>query len=89
MNKRIAELASQAYGVCKKINDEGQEVVLTDEWNQKFAELIIQECDKVQSELLAIAILDKWDDELCADNIKRTARYLQSNSFAKHFRVKE
>lgn len=47
MNERIKQLASQAYGLCKKINDEGQEVVLTDEWNQKFAELIVRECVQV------------------------------------------
>jgi len=44
MNNNIIELASQAYVLCKKIDDEGKEVVLTDQWHEKFAELIVQKC---------------------------------------------
>ena len=83
MNDRIKDLAQ----TVNRIRDLYNIGPVHRDAVEQFAELIVRECDKVQSELLAIAILDNWGDELCADNIKRTARYLQSNSFAKYFGV--
>lgn len=71
MNERIKELASQAYGLCKKINDEGQEVVLTDEWNQKFAELIVLECAAYLNG--AAEVYDQKDQ----DTVDRAARHIK------------
>lgn len=43
-NYRLTELAADAYGLCKQINDEGRNVVLTDEWMKRYGELIVREC---------------------------------------------
>ena len=43
-NRRISELQNEAYSLCRVINDEGKNVVLTDEWYRKFAELLIKDC---------------------------------------------
>lgn len=71
MNERIAELAAQAYGLCKTIDDEGQHVVLTDQWNEKFADLILKEvltlCKDKISEFDEYA--EAGDDEFIARSL--------------------
>ena len=45
MNERIRELQSKSYLMCKQIvDDDGHVVVTPDQWFDKFAELIVQEC---------------------------------------------
>lgn len=46
-NYRLTELSSEAYGLCKQINDEGRNVVLTDEWMKRYGELIVRECARI------------------------------------------
>ena len=45
MNKRIRELQSKSYLMCKQIvDDDGHVVVTPDRWFDTFAELLIKEC---------------------------------------------
>lgn len=45
MNKLLLELSAQAYRECKKIvDDDGKEVVLTDQWLKKYGELVVKKC---------------------------------------------
>lgn len=47
MNERIRELQSKSYLMCKQIvDDDGHVVVTPDQWFDKFAELIVEECIK-------------------------------------------
>lgn len=51
MNQKIKELAAQAYSESRELFDGAHPVVNTDKWNQKFAELIINECCGIFLEL--------------------------------------
>jgi hypothetical protein len=43
MNERIRKLESQAWGQVKRTNG----LVRTEDFNEKFAELIVRECAKI------------------------------------------
>ena len=66
-NYRLTELASEAYGLCKQINDEGRNVVLTDEWNKHYGELIVRECvTKMAQEIMN----NSWIDDAVKNTYK-------------------
>jgi hypothetical protein len=44
MNRRIKELQSQAYPLCRNYENN---VIRTDDFIEKFAELIVKECEEI------------------------------------------
>jgi len=88
MNERMKELLSQA-GIH-------YEVLPKDTIYEKFAELIVRECDRLnrkQSLELAgvVADVEQADgfDSVCLDTIKRVESYLADSTLKKHFGVEE
>ena len=88
MNKRIDELFKQAYGFpidkLATINLE------------KFAELIVRECARLNLELsyeLAGVIVDTEEgigfDSVCLNTVKQVHNSLASNQLIEHFGVEE
>jgi hypothetical protein len=88
MNKRIDELFKQAYGFpidkLATINLE------------KFAELIVKECARLNLELsyeLAGVIVDTEEgigfDSVCLNTVKQVHNSLASNQLIEHFGVEE
>jgi hypothetical protein len=41
---KFQELQAKAFELCKKHEDEGKSVVMTDEWLRIYSELIVKEC---------------------------------------------
>lgn len=74
MNKRIVELREQAFGECKRYDDDcGDNLVKTNEVFDKFAELFVKECQVALSPMLR-------------DMISRGQAY---NLIKEHFGVEE
>ena len=91
MNERIRELAEQAGSTHKQ--NLGVYQFYTNEL-QKFAELIVKECDRLnqtQSFELAGVVADvkQFDgfDGVCLDTVKRVKSYLADGTLTKHFGV--
>jgi hypothetical protein len=91
MNERIRLLALQAGSTHKQ--NLGVYQFYTDEL-EKFAELIVRECDRLnlkQSfELSGVAADAEHKngpgfDSTCLDTVKRVEQYLYDNTFAQHF----
>ena len=63
MNERIKELATQAREYTEKYNSERGNKLVAEEWtevyNQKFAELIVKEYEKLLPEICPWADADK------------------------------
>ena len=83
MNPTLAQLAQQA-GIT--VNAE----------SEKFAELIVQECDRLnqtQSFELAGVVADieqgNGFDSVCLATVKRVENYLADSTLKQHFGVKE
>jgi len=108
MNKRIIQLSKQAGDYVNevytppvrsktpgKIWEDGH-VDWHTQFNQKFAELIVKECAKLNKkqyyELLGvIADTEENDgfDDICLDTVKRVAEYLGSDALIDHFGKKQ
>ena len=73
MNKRIRELNAQAYEACKKYED--GKLVLTDEWIEKFAQAIVQECVDILSDYSGKVI---WNDHGTQD-LKHPIQAIKEN----------
>ena len=89
MNERIKQLADQA-GFFVGENS------LSTARVEKFAELIVKECAKLnkkQSYELTGVIVDTEEgdgfDHICLDTVKRVKSYLASNTLMKYFGVEE
>ena len=76
MNQRIKELAEQAYDDL--VNQTGNIVVFDEDFQQRFAELIVQEC--------AITVIDRCEMRN-ADDVRR-AEY-HAKRIKQHFGVEE
>ena len=76
MNERIKELAEQAYDDL--VNQTGNIVVFDEDFQQRFAELIIQEC--------AITVIDRCEMRN-ADDVRR-AEY-HAKRIKQHFGVEQ
>jgi hypothetical protein len=94
MNQRIQQLAEQAKASIPT------DTLGVEQWiaayNQKFAELIVRECDRLnrtQSFELAgvVADVEQGDgfDGICLDTVKRVESYLSCGTLKKHFGVEE
>jgi len=86
MNERIKQLALQAGG--SHYPDVGGQTLET------FAELLIQECDRLnrsQSLELAGVVIDTEHgdgfDDICLDTVKRVESWLANDSIKKHFGI--
>ena len=86
MNERIKQLALAAGG--SHYPDVGGRTL------EKFAELLIQECDRLnraQSRELTGVVVDTEQgggfDNVCLDTVKRVESYLANDSIKKHFGV--
>ena len=93
MNERIRELAEQAGSTHKQ--NLGVYQFYTDEL-EKFAELIVQECARLNLELsyeLAGVIVDTEEgigfDSVCLNTVKQVHNSLASNQLTEHFGVEE
>ena len=103
MNERIRELALEArlgpalllhhWGKVDALTDSEQEAL---EQIEKFAELIVRECAKLnkkQSYELSgvIADTEKFGgfDLVCLDTVKRVEQYLASDTLINHFNKKD
>ena len=92
MHERIKELAEQAGSTHKQNLGVYQFYVHE---LQKFAELIIQDCEKLnrsQSYELS-GVIDDIEggtefDSICLNTVKRVQQYLAENTLTKHFGVK-
>ena len=87
MNEHIKQLALQAGG--------SHYPTVGGRTLEKFAELLIQECDRLnraQSRELTGVVVDTEQgggfDNVCLDTVKRVERYLANDSIKKHFGVK-
>ena len=76
MNERIKELAEQAYDDL--VNQTGNIVVFDEDFQQRFAELIVREC--------AITVIDRCEMRN-ADDVRR-AEY-HAKRIKQHFGVEE
>ena len=88
MNERIRELAEQANLKLDELPDDTFIPL------EKFAELIVWECDRLnrkQSLELAgvVADVEQGDgfDSVCLDTVKRVESYLADGTLKKHFGV--
>ena len=82
MNERIRELQSKSYLMCKQIvDDDGHVVVTTDQWIDKFAELLVRECISVMKSTVDESI----DFERKLDE---TSSWIESD-IKRHFGVEE
>ena len=89
MNERIKQLAEQAYEDV--IKNTPSFLVTKELYEQKFAELIVKECDRLNRKqslelegVIADVEQDSFDD-VCLDTVKQVANYLACNSLKKHF----
>ena len=95
MNKRIYELFEQALKEFKQEHEYATYIV-PDPIKEKFAELIVRECAKLnrtQSYELSGVVVDTEDghgfDSVCLNTVKRVEQYLAGNDLLKHFGVEE
>ena len=95
MNKRIYELFEQALKEFKQEHEYATYIV-PDPIKEKFAELIVGECAKLnrtQSYELSGVVVDTEDghgfDDVCLNTVKRVEQYLAGNDLLKHFGVEE
>ncbi len=108
MNKRIRELALEAGDYVNevytppvrsktpgKIWEDGH-VDWHTQFNEKFAELIVAECAKLNKkqsyELLGVIVDTEENDgfdDICLETVKRVAQYLASNALIDHFGEKQ
>jgi hypothetical protein len=86
MNEQIKQLALQAGG--------SHYPTVGGRTLEKFAELLIQECDRLnraQSRELTGVVVDTEQgggfDNVCLDTVKRVESYLANDSIKKHFGV--
>lgn len=86
MNERITQLALAAGG--SHYPDVGGRTL------EKFAELLIRECDRLNQaqsyELSGVVIdIEQGDgfDPVCLSTVKRVESYLANNSIKKHFGI--
>ena len=93
MNSQIDDLYRQAR--LDAGHEKGFEATVQDVY-QRFAQLIVLECDRVnrrQSFELSGVITDSEHgsgfDSVCLDTVKRVEQYLAGNAFAQHFGVAE
>jgi hypothetical protein len=93
MNLQIDDLYRQAR--LDAGYDKGFEATVQDVY-QKFARLIVRECDRLnrrQSFELSGVITDTEHgsgfDSVCLDTVKQVEQYLANNAFAQHFGVEE
>ena len=95
MNERIKELWTQAEQ--RQVDDNGGVWVKTIfETRDKFAELIVKECDQLNQkqsfELTGVVVdVEQGDgfDSVCLDTVKRVESYLADSTLKKHFGVEE
>ena len=94
MNERIRELAEQA--AKEKFGGVFGEMKLTMIFAEKFAELIVRECARLNLELsyeLAGVIVDTEEgigfDSVCLNTVKQVHNSLASNQLTEHFGVEE
>ena len=92
MNERIKLLAEQATRNVESANSYHSTVFDM----EKFAELIVQECAKLnrtQSYELSGVVVDTEDghgfDDVCLTTVKRVEQYLAGDDLLKHFGVEE
>ena len=93
MNSQIDDLYRQAR--LDAGHEKGFEATVQDVY-QRFARLIVRECDRLnrrQSFELSGVITDTEHgsgfDSVCLDTVKRVEQYLAGNAFAQHFGVAE
>ena len=93
MNDNIQKLYENASLVDSPT---GTRYSLPDEFVEKFAELIVRECAKLnrtQSYELSGVVVDTEDghgfDSVCLNTVKRVEQYLAGNDLLKHFGVEE
>jgi len=93
MNKRIKMLIEQATTRIDPIAHDG---VCWDFDKEKFAELIVRECAKLNKkqyyELLGVIVDTEENDgfdDTCLDTVKRVAEYLGSDALIDHFGEKQ
>ena len=91
---RIQELAEQAKNSIPKDSLGVSEWIAA--YNQKFAELIVRECARLNLELsyeLAGVIVDTEEgigfDSVCLNTVKQVHNSLASNQLTEHFGVEE
>lgn len=91
MNSRIKQLAEQATTVIEATEHSGEGWIFNKE---KFAKLIIAECDRLnrtQSLELAGVVADVEQgngfDSVCLDTVKLVESYLADSTLKKHFGV--
>ena len=99
MNKRIRQLALDVGIGFTLWDDSGREMIdnyTPEEYLEKFAELIVKECAKLnrtQSYELSGVVVDTEDghgfDSVCLNTVKRVEQYLAGNDLLKHFGVEE
>ena len=108
MNKRIEELIVQAGDYVNETYTGPVPATFTgnpewhkkfDKWTQfseKFAELIVRECDRLNRkqsfELTGVVVdVEQGDgfDSVCLDTVKRVESYLADSTLKKHFGVEE
>ena len=94
MNERIEELAEQA----SHQSPDGYPVTIpySKDFAEKFAELIVRECAKLNKkqyyELLGVIVDTEENDgfdDTCLDTVKRVAEYLGSDALIDHFGEKQ
>ena len=91
MNERIKELATEV-GISVDYLTNTKQIVLI----EKFAELIVRECDQLNQkqsfELTGVVVdVEQGDgfDSVCLDTVKRVESYLADSTLKKHFGVEE
>ena len=91
MNKRIRELMAEV-GMSVDYLTNTKQIVLI----EKFAELIVRECDQLNQkqsfELTGVVVdVEQGDgfDSVCLDTVKRVESYLADSTLKKHFGVEE
>lgn len=90
MNDRIKELSKEALDEMYAKGDGDRESDLNI-YTQKFAELIINECEQLnrnQSYELSGVIIDTENigfDDICLNTVKRVEQYLSADSLTKYF----
>ena len=108
MNKRIEELIVQAGDYVNETYTGPVPATFTgnpewhkkfDKWTQfseKFAELIVRECDRLNRkqsfELTGVVVdVEQGDgfDSVCLDTVKQVESYLADSTLKKHFGVEE
>ena len=95
MNERIPQLARQADAMAREIVTDLREIPVYNRIrDEKFAELIVRECARLNLELsyeLAGVIIDTEEgigfDSVCLNTVKQVHNSLASNQLTEHFGV--